>query len=1034
MKRLSALLAILGLIATVLTASPASAADTESAPPDGDADSATSEEERIEGAENGTEESDGSEEEPGPSDDGDKNSGPPQILEDPAPSTTDQKEVVESKTGSYLVVLVEEPLIADTDAEDLDTPTAEARADELEAGHDEVLTAAGVEVSDKVQGFTNAVNGFAATMSHDEAVTVAAQKEVKLVIPDELHQHTTDSSAEFLGLTAEGGAYDSGLDGSGVVVGVIDSGIWPEHPSFEDTGFPEPPVVLEDTPENPACNFGNTAHNPDDAAFTCNNKLIGARQMLATYREVSGAEPDEFDSARDDDGHGTHTASTAAGNAGVEAQIFGKNYGEVSGIAPNAHVIAYKALGNGGGFTSDLVSAIDQAVADGVDVINYSVGGGPGLDGGDAIAFLFATNAGVHIATSAGNSGPDAVTIGGPADVPWVTSVGASTQERFLEGTAHLTDGGDVRGASITPPLDEKTPLVDAEAAGSDLCLPGELDEAVVAGNVVLCRRGAIARVAKSEAVFDAGGVGMILYNNDDVGDLITDNHPVPSVHVDQTEGLKVKAYIAETDSPTVTIQSGDIVSRKAPNMASFSSRGENPTAADLIKPDITAPGVQILAGASPFPDPGQVTGELFQAIAGTSMSSPHVAGVFALIDQAHPDWSPAMVKSAVMTSASTQVRDNDRTSQATPFAMGAGHLDPGNPGDQGSAFDPGLVYDAELADYAAFTCGADVGIFGDVVCDSLTATDRSFDASDLNVPSIGIAELAGSQTVTRTVTSVAEETISFRPRVEKPSGYDVTVSPTELTLAPGESASYEVTITNDGSGVPGEWSFGRLSWRGAGYSVSSPIAVRGALLSAPASVAGAGADGSETFDVTFGYDGPYTAAPHGLEASVSTTGVVAQDPDQNFDPTDGFAQTHIFDLTGAAFFRLSLTQDATEPDADLDIYVTDPAGEIVAQSTAGGTNELIELVLPEAGEWTVWVHGWQTVDGDSPYDLSTWTVSATPGGSLSVDEAPEAATIGDIGSIGISWTGLESQNYLGAVSHSDGDGIIGLTLVEVTG
>ncbi len=255
------------------------------------------------------------------------------------------------------------------------------------------------------------------------------------------------------------------------MVGIIDSGIWPEHPSFADDGsYPPPPVVLDDS--RPTCEFGNTAHNPNDAPFTCNNKLIGARQMLDTYRALIGAAPYEYDSARDDNGHGTHTASTAAGNAGVEASIYGIPRGTISGIAPRAHVIAYKGLGDLGGFTSDLAAAIDQAVADGVDVINYSIGGGAGGPGADEIAFLFAEAAGVFVATSAGNTGPGAASLGNPGTMPWMTTVGANTQSRFFEGTGWLGDGSMYSGASITAGTD-MLPLVDAEFAGDELCDPG---------------------------------------------------------------------------------------------------------------------------------------------------------------------------------------------------------------------------------------------------------------------------------------------------------------------------------------------------------------------------------------------------------------------------------------------------------------------------------------------------------------------------------------------------------------------------------
>jgi subtilisin family serine protease len=706
----------------------------------------------------------------------------------------------------------------------------------LEKRHNKALEAVGADESDKIYDYTVTFNGFAAQLTDDQAEEMTKQPGVVMVLPDQMRYKTTDASPAFLGLTAEGGAYLKGYTGEGVVVGVIDTGIWPEHPSFADDGSYAPaPVDLEDTAENPACEFGNTDHNANDAPFTCNNKLIGARQTLSTYRLLIGAAPDEYDSARDDDGHGTHTASTAAGNAGVEASMYGIPRGTISGIAPRAHVIAYKGLGNLGGFTSDLAAAIDQAVRDGVDVINYSIGGGAGGPGADEIAFLFAADAGVHVATSAGNSGPGAASLGNPGTMPWMTTVGASTQGRFFQGTVVLGDGSQYAGASITPGT-ASAPLVDAEFAGGDLCIPGTLDSSQVAGKIVLCRRGAIARAAKSLAVFQAGGVGTILYNNSDADNLFSDTHWNPTVHIDNTPGLAIKAYIAAAASPTAEIV-GEQVGEwpAAPSMTIFSSRGPNPVAGDIIKPDITAPGIQILAGNSPTPDPGSVQGELFQAIAGTSMSSPHVAGVFALLKQAHPEWSAAVAKSAIMTTAHQDVRDNDRVSTADPFDMGAGHINPGGEWSKGSVEEPGLAYDAGFLEYLGFLCDAFPEVFADpaATCAALEAAGIPTEASDLNYPSIGVAELAGSQTVQRTVTSVAKENgnRTYNVSVDAPEGYDVTVSPSSFRLKSGDTATYYLTITNVSAPI-GEWRFGSLTWheKDGEYSVYSPIAVRGSL------------------------------------------------------------------------------------------------------------------------------------------------------------------------------------------------------------
>ena len=890
----------------------------------------------------------------------------------------------------------------------------------LDSKHADALAIAGGK---KFYDYFYSFNGFATVLTPSQAATMAKLPDVVKVFKDEFKFPVTDNSPEFLGLTTEGGLWEMGYDGEDIIIGVIDTGIWPEHPGFSDQ------EDLVDRPGNsgkkilaygspPADWYGTCQPGESWSQNDCNNKLIGARYCKDGFTNNDIKISNDYLSARDADGHGSHTAGTAGGNAGVSASIMGSDLGTISGMAPRARIATYKACwANAGCATSDLTMAIDLAVADGVDVINYSIGSSSTTLGPDNIAFLFAADAGIFVATSAGNLGPDASTLGSPSWVPWLTTVGASTQDRTFQGSVSLDDGdtSEFFGSSVTGGT-KALPLVDSENAGSELCIPGELDPGVVTGKIVLCKRGNIARVEKSHAVDMAGGAGMILYNAFDAQTQSTDNHWVPSVHINNTDGLVIKAYIASEDSGAIAqINGGAFTTIDAPCMAAFSSRGPNGGALDIIKPDITAPGVNILAANSPSAFLG-APDQLFQSISGTSMSSPQVAGIFTLLKEAHPDWSPAMAKSAIMTTAYQEVVKEDGVTPADPFDIGAGHLNP-NP-----AVDPGLVYDAGLFDYLGFLCGNNPANIDQATCNFLSSIDIPSDPSDLNYPSIGIAELAGRQIVTRTVTNVGSPG-TYNVSVEAPPGIEVAISPNTLTLVEGDSATYNVTFTTLSGTIMDDWTFGSLTWNDGSHNVRSPIAVRPTAIATPGEVPpGTGTNGSLSFDITFGYNGEYTANAHGLVPSDRRSGNVVDDPANDINTAlgteVGITWHEVSVPAGANYARFSLFDDYTDGEDDLDLYVWHPDGSFAGGSGSGTSVEEVNVLFPMEGTYFVAVHGWQTDGLDSNYTLFAW-VFGTDNGNMTIT-APTAAILGTTTSVTVDWTGLdEGAKYLGAISHN---------------
>jgi hypothetical protein len=897
----------------------------------------------------------------------------------------------------------------------------------LEAKHDAELAKVGGR---KLYGYRYVLNGFAAELSASQAARLASHPGVLSVEADEPWQDATSTTPDFLGISDAGGLWDQlggvTVAGEDVIIGVVDGGFWPEHPSYSDrTGSNKNGVGGKlDYHQIPGWH-GKCMPGEAFNASMCNQKVIGA-QYFIQGRLANLAIPEyEFVSPRDFGGHGSHTSSTAAGNHGVQPTGDAAAFPPVSGMAPRARIAVYKTsfddgAGVGTSFTSDLAAAIDQAVADGVDVINLSIGGtSTSFLNAVQVAFLGAADAGVFVAAAAGNSGPTAGTVAHPS--PWITTVAASTHDRTGVGSVALGNNVTFEGFSFSPAvvsgqlIDSTTAgLAGADAAEVALCFSGTLDPAKVAGKIVLCDRGVNARVDKSLAVKIANGIGMILVNVTP-SSVNADMHFVPAIHLADTARAAVKAYAA-TAGATATISAFTPATTPAPLNASFSSRG--PVLAgggDLLKPDIAAPGQDVLAAVAP---PGN-SGRLFDLYSGTSMASPHVAGMAALLKQLHPDWSPMMIKSALMTTAGPLLGTG---SSVNPFAVGAGHANPT------AAADPGLVYDSRAPEWIAFICGTG----------QLTGCAQTMDPSDLNVPSIAIGDLLVSQTVRRTVTNVGGSG-TYTVDVVEPTGVDVEVTPAALTLGEGESASYTVKFTTLANATPNAYVFGSLTWSDGDHDVRSPLVVRPLAIAAPAEVSATGA-GPTSYEVRFGYGGPLAAVPHGLVPATTETKTVADDPTNNFLQDGPGVVKHTFTIpSGTRLARISLFDEFTDGNDDLDLWLANPAGTLVAVSATEASAEEINLTNPAPGTYTVYVHGFETDGPDAVYTLFTWAVTPADAGNLTVG-APATATIGATGTVTLSWNGLTPDTkYLGTVTYhaktaptSYTDAQIGATVVRI--
>ena len=895
----------------------------------------------------------------------------------------------------------------------------------LSSRQDSVAKAAGVTPTIR---YSTTISGFAASLSADQARKIAAQPGVRLVAKDTLRKATDDrNSIDYLKISGNGGLWkDIGgraNAGKGIVVGVIDTGIWSENASFAGPALGTNPATSADPYRPYRSGTSTVMAKADGTTFTgtcqtgeqfttanCNTKVISARYFGTSWLAANPpAVRDDFVSPRDGGGHGSHTASTAAGNAGVAASVDGIDFGKISGVAPSAAIAVYKGLwestdeARSGGFTSDLVQAIDAAVADGVDVINYSIGSSSESAASDPtqLAFLSAASAGIFVSASAGNSGPGASTMDNTA--PWLSTVAASTVAPY---TGTVTLGNDREYVGISTSVDEPVtdkPLVIASnvktaaatAADAKLCLAGTLDPAKTAGKVVVCDRGVNGRLEKSAEADRAGAAGMVLVNPA-VNSLDADVHFVPTVHLDADAYVTLKAY-AKTAGATVTLTPGNatsIPSPAYPQVAGFSSRGPSLASnGDILKPDIAAPGVSILAAVAPPSNYGRD----YDFYSGTSMAAPHVAGLAAIYFGVHPTWTPMMVKSAMMTTAGDTIGTTD------PFAQGAGEVTPTR------MLSPGLVYNAGEADWLGYLAG-----IGEVTDAGVPAVDPS----NYNNPSIAIGQLLAPQTVTRKVTSTTAGL--FRATVSVP-GVTATVSPSILNFdAAGQTKTFTVKFTRSTAAFDVATK-GSLTWTGAGTTVRSPIAVTPKAVAAPAQVAGSGASGSVPFSVTPGVTGSFPVAATGLAQNSRSTGTL------NVGQSLQAAVT-----VGANAKAARFTLDSTNDEADLDLVVyrvTGGVGTQVGISASGSADEEVVLRKPTAGTYVAVLQGYANAPGasNSPFTFTSGAVTtADTLGSFAVSPTAPTTTAGRPITLTASWSGVTAATpYLGWVEYVDGSGTV---------
>ncbi|XP_065873487.1 subtilisin-like protease SBT1.9 isoform X2 [Euphorbia lathyris] len=676
--------------------------------------------------------------------------------------------------------------------------------------------------------YTSSANGFSATLTNSELEALKKHPGYIFHTRDwPLQVHTTHTS-QFLGLSTDSGAWPATNYGEDVIIGLVDTGIWPESESFNDEGMTPVPSRWKGK-----CEAGTQFNSS-----LCNKKLIGAYFFNKGYLAENPDVNISMNSTRDTDGHGTHTASTAAGTFVKGASFFGYANGTSSGMAPMARIAMYKTIWNYGVYASDVLAAIDQAIKDGVDILSLSLALSQDYissldEDAIAVATFAAVKEGIFVAASAGNQADTIVNA-----APWLITVGAGTVDRDFGGTLTLGNQNEISFRSVYPGnySQSLTSLVFLDACAS-------MEEMTKnKKNIIVCKDN-LSLSDQFEKANTAGVLGAVFITNYTVSDYYTKS-PFPAAFMNSEDGQRVVDFIQKTDNPKGSWQFQETIIgiKPAPMVDFYSGRGPFFSCMYVVKPDIIAPGTSVVASWSPISSVTQVRGKPlfsnFNFDTGTSMSTPHVAGVAALVKTAHPDWSPAAIRSALMTTANPLDNTNGPirdviafdNAPATPLDIGSGHIDPNK------SLNPGLIYDATEEDYINLLCAMN---YTKKQLQIITKSNPSCInmSLDLNYPSF-IAHFTGSSDSAshsdeilvyefqRTVTNVGEAVSSYSANLTNMDGLKVKVEPEKLEFKyKYEKLSYKLTV--EGPKIMKEdVVYGSLSWvhdQGK-YTVRSPI------------------------------------------------------------------------------------------------------------------------------------------------------------------------------------------------------------------